>query len=653
MGNLEKLLTTTPLFLPSISLGVGILLSTYNGIGLNFGVVLILLSVIIYLALTYLKRNPVSFYKIRSYHYLWLSLSFIGLGVITYDLHAPVLNFESDKIENCHITGVIESITPSNTGDKLILKVVGLKDNKGHKISCNNLKVKISSSPASYETGNLVSVKTNLRKVRDSENSFRGGYANYLKNKGILMESVSNVKVSKLNSHNYDRLGRISLIIRDDIIRGIEHTRLNKKTQQFLITILLGDKEYIDPEMRTAFAGAGVSHILALSGMHVGIIASILMFLFFPLCLLGKYKWRYIAIIIALWGYCFVTGMQPSTLRAVIMCSFALIGIVLERKNSVFNALCAALLLILVFAPMDIFDMGFQMSFICVFTIICFSKTLKALPQRKHPLLFKFLNLIFITLVASFGTWILTAYYFNILPTSFFLSNLFLIPQLPIFIVICLSYFALSAIGLPVDLLSKIIDGWLKILFDCISNFSSDSVVSIDIPFESLIFWFIGIILFALYLHYNRHKLVLYSSIVAFGFSLLFIPLFPPEFKDNDYIVTNNYRDIKINILNKGVETPYRMERNSTSTLHAGQHKIVVIDSDIDNYDILDEAEAIILASGFKGDINELAQNIGNSIVIMHSSIRRKKEHEYISILRNKGKTHHSLRNDGPYKNYK
>lgn len=180
--------------------------------------------------------------------------------------------------------------------------------------------------------------------------------------------------------------------------------------------------------------------MLALSGMHVSIIAGIILWLLFPFNLFGIYKWRYIATLPILWGYTLVTGLSPSTVRAAIMLTVVMTCILTERKNSAWNALLLAVFIIILFNPDSLYDIGLQLSFICVASLIFFAGPLNPIDQHKHNILYDIVSAILVTLSATAASWVLSSYYFGIFPILFIPANLIVLPLLPIYVVLHLFF---------------------------------------------------------------------------------------------------------------------------------------------------------------------------------------------------------------------
>ncbi len=198
----------------------------------------------------------------------------------------------------------------------------------------------------------------------------------------------------------------------------------------FICAMRLGDKRHIDKATRRVFSETGASHILALSGLHISILFA--MYCFVVGRLSRSYKMRKsleLLGVVLLWGFAFLVGMPLSLVRAVIMFSiFQMLDAFATDKLSI-NNLALALLIILIAAPQSLFDVGLQLSFLAVFSILIFNPLFPHTKWlAKHGAANFFYGLLTVTLCAQIGTAPLVAYYFHNLPILGILSNFIAIP---------------------------------------------------------------------------------------------------------------------------------------------------------------------------------------------------------------------------------
>ena len=213
--------------------------------------------------------------------------------------------------------------------------------------------------------------------------------------------------------------------------------------------ITLGQKSSLRGTTKQHFAASGASHLLAVSGLHVGIIFMAISLLFRPF---KRYKdvqkWGQIIVILLLWMYAFLCGLPPSIIRAVTMFSIGALGIITGQQNYSINNVCFTAFIMLLYNPNYLLDMGFQLSFSAVIGILLYveSRRSQVKSQRKitNRLLTWVKDMCGISLVAQLATLPLILYYFGTFPTYFLLTNLVMIPLGTLLVYACLLLFILS-----------------------------------------------------------------------------------------------------------------------------------------------------------------------------------------------------------------
>ena len=191
----------------------------------------------------------------------------------------------------------------------------------------------------------------------------------------------------------------------------------------------LGDKSQLTTELRDAYAISGASHILALSGLHLGIIYTLLSLL------LSRRRWQMVSqivIIVSIWLFVFLVGLSASVVRSAVMVSiYALLSLGHRDKLSV-NTLAFAAIVMLLFNPMSLFDVGFQLSFMAVLAILLFYPLFESVWSQPFLLdhrLFRWLwTMLSVTCAAQIGVAPLIAYYFGRFSCYFLLANLIVVP---------------------------------------------------------------------------------------------------------------------------------------------------------------------------------------------------------------------------------
>ncbi|MEM8926929.1 MAG: ComEC/Rec2 family competence protein [Bacteroidota bacterium] len=197
--------------------------------------------------------------------------------------------------------------------------------------------------------------------------------------------------------------------------------------------LLLGQRNNISEATYTTYKNAGAVHILAVSGLHIGILLLLLQFLLQPLNQLPKGKTiKGITIVVLLWGYAFIAGLSPSIVRAVTMFSFLAYALHLNRPTNTFNILALSMFFILLVRPLFLFQVGFQMSYAAVFAIVWLYPKLQRFWYPKTWIIQKGWQLLSVSIAAQLGVLPISLFYFHQFPALFFVSNLIIVPFLGI-----------------------------------------------------------------------------------------------------------------------------------------------------------------------------------------------------------------------------
>lgn len=263
-------------------------------------------------------------------------------------------------------------------------------------------------------------------------------YSRYLKRKGILWQCYVPTTHWRLVAHdNSSPLCGYSKALQLRMVERIRHSNLTSSQQGIAEALLLGWRDDVDEVTQRQFRDAGITHLLCVSGLHVGIVAWLAgAFLFF----LGMKRWQRVlkgtVQLGVVWFFVMLTGMAPSTLRAGAMFSLLILGGMLQRQPNSFNNLCTSMWLLLLINPMLLFDIGFQLSYASVAGIIAWQRPLvQLLPSLASPqtpwylwLPQKVWQLICLSTSAQMATLPLVLYHFHQFPLYFLIANLTVVP---------------------------------------------------------------------------------------------------------------------------------------------------------------------------------------------------------------------------------
>ena len=301
--------------------------------------------------------------------------------------------------------------------------------------------------PSAWKPGDMATVNLRPVRVKNNGNPCEFNYRRYLEGQGIRYMAFFRAADIRAFVPGTGRTVRErSLIAAHGMTEVFRRAGLEGEALGLITALTIGDKELLDKERLTSFSRSGAMHIMAVSGLHVGMISMALSWLLF--FVRGRLKkFRALIIIPALWGFAFITGLTPSVLRATIMFTFLQAGNILNRPAAGMNNLLASAFIITAVHPSVIFEAGFQLSYLAVAFIIAFYTPLYRLLKFRNRVADYLWQMTAVSLVAQAGTLALSVSLFNIFPLLFLLTNIVVIPVS--FVVLILALLLLASSPVP------------------------------------------------------------------------------------------------------------------------------------------------------------------------------------------------------------
>lgn len=254
-------------------------------------------------------------------------------------------------------------------------------------------------------------------------------YRDFLARKGIHYRQFLGENAQVIETKEDSYLEFLLPKIRRNLLSRIESSVSFESSRQIAAALLLGEKSSLDKEVRKAYSATGTMHILAVSGLHVGIIYAIL---FFPLrywkLSATKKKIYLTGVIVLIWCYALLTGFSPSVIRAATMFSFFTIGDMRKRKPSSWNLLGLSAMVMLIFDSDAYLEVGFQLSYLAVAGILALQPLIVRWWLPPNRFLEYFWQLAAVSIAAQLATFPLSVFYFHMFPVYFLVANLIVIP---------------------------------------------------------------------------------------------------------------------------------------------------------------------------------------------------------------------------------
>jgi len=337
----------------------------------------------------------------------------------------------------------------------------------------------------SFVIGTNIRINAEVVRHRKPYNPNQFDYGKYLTDKSILAQAYgTSTNIAVKNTIDKDAFF-YSDALRGRILKNLEKS-ITPKELHVIAALLLGQQQDISADILHDYQFAGAIHILSVSGLHVGFI---MIFMTFLLNFLPKNRWTSIfkltVVIASLWGFAVLAGLSPSVIRSVTMFSFVAIGLHLKRKTNIFHTLLVSLLLILVFEPSFLFDVGFQLSYVALFFILWLQPIFSDLWQPENKIIKYFWDILTVSFAAQIGAFPLSVYYFHQFPGLFFITNLIIIPFLSLIMAVGLLAIILAAFNAVPEFLAETLEYTIVVLNKIINWVASfDTFVIQDIPFN-------------------------------------------------------------------------------------------------------------------------------------------------------------------------
>ena len=268
-----------------------------------------------------------------------------------------------------------------------------------------------------------------------------------------------------------------ALELRNQLVNTLSDKGLEQQELAVVSAMTLGDKSLIDKDLKNDYSRSGASHVLALSGLHLGIIYFVFSFM------TARWRRRYHhwsrpvsegLILITMWSYVVLVGMSPSVVRAAIMMTVYSLLSLQNRNRSSLNALAFTAIIMLIADPMILFNISFQLSFVAVAFILLYQGRIYSLiPSSTHPIVKWCWRFLSVSLAAQLGVAPLTAYYFHQISSYFLLSSLLVMVFTPLIIYLSLLFFLLMWLPLVQSLLVVPLSLLVHIQNTCLQGVSS------------------------------------------------------------------------------------------------------------------------------------------------------------------------------------
>ena len=452
--NINGFLDKNPFVRIVLPFAIGIVLHHQTGIHT-------VLSIAILCAFTILSILTYKF--CQSYKFRWvpgamLFASLCALGCTTASLNnRQFIPSEANNRECCYRACITNNPTHGEKECKADLRVEAVNIlGQWHDFDAKIVATIMNDSLTDQlKAGNTIQFSSKIDSIDLPKNPFGFNYSQYLQLNGVQGSIFLNSGEWQITDNTTHGIVQHALNIRMMLIGLLEKAGLEGNELGLASTLVLGYKNSIDADVKQAYMNAGAMHVLAVSGMHVGIVCIVLELL---MKLFGGnrfFKIKRVIIILLLWAYAFITGLSPSVLRATVMFTAVELARLLSKEMSIYNTLAISAVFLLTIRPEMLFLAGFQLSYAAVVGIVYFQPRIVKLIKisQKRRLLRYVWELTAVSIAAQISTLPFCLYYFERTPVYFWLSNIVVSPGAVVMISLTLLLFAVS----PFEAAAKVV----------------------------------------------------------------------------------------------------------------------------------------------------------------------------------------------------
>jgi len=329
--------------------------------------------------------------------------------------------YQSTDVATVKINGTSEG---NSEWKKLTGVVINLRNQKREAELQEPVLLFLKSGETNIEEGDVLVVAALFEQIINAGNPGEFDAAYFWRSKGIRrMAFVGEEQFSLLYQEEPSWVAKSLLATRDGLQQMLKD-HMSGDELGIALALILGDKSLLDSEVKNSFTNTGAMHVLAVSGLHVGIIMQILLFIlgYFPRVFSKKSS--ILIVVTLMWVYAIITGLSPSVLRAVFMFSVLVMSQLTERNYDAMNTLFFTGFALCLIDPYTFFDIGFQLSFLAMTGIFLLYKPIEQLLFFENWILKKIWQGTAIGFAAQLMTTPLSLYYFHQFPNYFVLTNI-------------------------------------------------------------------------------------------------------------------------------------------------------------------------------------------------------------------------------------
>ncbi|HMR81657.1 MAG TPA: ComEC/Rec2 family competence protein [Niabella sp.] len=587
------------------------------------------------------------------------------------------------------VAALKESPVVKEKSYKATAAVTYIMDSAGRRPSSGNIIIyfKKDSNIRNLKAGARLLFKKPLQEIHNTRNPGGFNFRQYALFNGITHQVY-------LTPNDYKILPGKDIVVwksmllkaREYVLHTIKTNIKGKREQGLAEAMLIGYRDDLDKDLLQSYTNTGVVHVIAVSGMHLSLLYWVISLLLHPLLKKRSARWLYaILVLCVLWGFSFIAGGAASVVRAAVMFSFITIGKLINRNASIYNILAASAFCQLVYNPYWLWDVGFQLSYIAVLSIILFYKPVCSLLYIKNPMLNKVWQLAAVSIAAQILTTPLSIYYFHQFPVYFLLANMVVVPVSSVVLVGTLILVMVAPVKILAAITGTLLNAliwWLNTFIERMETFPFALWEGLQINvFQAVLmlliiaglgfwliekykagFWFAltGLLVFFSMRSYSflmagrQQKLIVYNASNYAATDLIsgrqYFYIGSEELSENEMLSAYILKPSRVLHRVAGTGNPIATYKNSNAVLFK-KKKVFFINSPLKKagYNEKLNIDVVILSGNPRLYISELLEAVNPQQIVIDGSVPAKKAGYWVNDCRSSGISCHNVSEDGAF----
>jgi len=407
-------------------------------------------------------------WKLRPVQGIAILLMIFSVGGVVHSFKIKELNSNSSKTEIVHFLKIIEKHKKTNIGRRYLAEIYQKNEPYEYLTKCY---VYTKDSLILFREGDIIISNSKLEQIKNTSNPGSYNFQKESARKGVFFKTsiIDQIEFS-LIGYDKNMFGQLINKNQDWILETLRQSLNNSENSGLAEAIMIGHRDDLDPSLLNSYTNTGVVHVIAISGLHVGLIFSIISVIINTIMGQAKGKWTSLFITLPLiWWFTILTGSTPSVMRSALMSTCIIIGNASERKSLALNSLMAAAFIQMFLNPNIVSDLGFQLSYTAVGSILIFNPFISKFLYVKNKLVKICWDMVCVTIAAQLLTTPISVYHFHQFPLLFLFTNLIAVPLSSFILVaeilLCLAHLMklkTDLFSIPINFLIEIMNAYVR-----------------------------------------------------------------------------------------------------------------------------------------------------------------------------------------------